>query len=434
MTTQNNQIIIFNETNNYNLENGELIINLKNEGEYGKIGFTIDENNEIFLLNLNVPHYYRTKINTGDLKKTFQIFTDSKPIKDISKFPGTEFDGKLDVHFEIYLSAFHNSMGLNERSFKFKFDRDFLDFPIYIYPNTKIMKVKTSDYIDQNDNQWKRINYYDVFDEIKNDRVKFYVKNNVNFAQKTTNFISAKLNNVNKIYLQINEGALGKSEDHLKARVNINNIIVPKQRTIKNTARINFLKDISFDKDYRFINNQIYDYYHDMYCIYKHYFSNSLFSYMKNINNFLSKKKGIFCFYTFDDKNEPKFDQVYVRSATTFFMTKTLFDFATNEFWSNDKMLKVESALKILESYGFLKFTVVQGYNIINNYGIDLQKYIYEHNGLYVKIETLTSGKVFINNTPLSWDRQFIVNASNRAAVNTIINRRIYTDQKKIPK
>ena len=96
---QNNQIVIFNETNNYNLKNGELIIDLKNEGEYGKIGFTIDENNEIFLLNLNVPHYYRTKINTNDLKKTFQILTDSKPIKDISKFPGTEFNGKLDVHF-----------------------------------------------------------------------------------------------------------------------------------------------------------------------------------------------------------------------------------------------------------------------------------------------------------------------------------------------
>ena len=264
----NNQIVIFNETNNYNLKNGELIIDLKNEGKPGKIGFSIDENNEIFLLNLNVPHYYRTKINTGDLKKTFQIFTDSKPIKDISNFPGTEFDGKLDVHFEVYLSAFHNSMGLNERSFKFKFDRDFLDFPIYIYPDTKIMKVKTSDYIDQNNNQWKRINYYDVFDEIKNDRVKFYVKNNVNFAQKTTDFISAKLNDVNKIYLQINAGAVGKSEDHLKARVNINNIIIPKQRTIKNTARINFLKDISFDKNYRYINNQIYDYYHDMYCIY----------------------------------------------------------------------------------------------------------------------------------------------------------------------
>ena len=95
-----------------------------------------------------------------------------------------------------------------------------------------------------------------------------------------------------------------------------------------------------------------------MYCIYQHYFSNPLFSYMKNINNFLSEKKGIFCFYTFNDKNEPIFDQVYVRSATTFFMTKTLFDFATNEFWSNDKLLKVESALKILESYGFLKFTI----------------------------------------------------------------------------
>ena len=96
-------------------------------------------------------------------------------------------------------------------------------------------------------------------------------------------------------------------------------------------------------------------------------------------------------------------------------MTKTLFDFATNEFLSNDKMLKVESALKILESYGLLKFTTVQGYNIINNYGIDLQNYIYEHNGLYIKIKTLTSGKVFINNTPLSWDRQLIVNAGDRA-------------------
>ena len=131
---------------------------------------------KFFLLNLIVPHHYRTKINTGDLKKTFQIFTDLKPIKDISKFPGTEFDGELDMHLKVYLSAFHNSMGLNQKKFKFGFNRDFLDFPIYIYPDTKIMKVKTSDYIDQNDNQWKKISYYDVFDEIKNDRVKFYVK------------------------------------------------------------------------------------------------------------------------------------------------------------------------------------------------------------------------------------------------------------------
>ena len=81
MTAQNNQIVIFNESNNYNLKNGELIIDLKNEGDYGKIGFSIDENKEIFLLNLIVPHHYRTKINTGDLKKTFQIFTDSKKNK-----------------------------------------------------------------------------------------------------------------------------------------------------------------------------------------------------------------------------------------------------------------------------------------------------------------------------------------------------------------
>ena len=197
-------------------------------------------------------------------------------------------------------------MGLNEKKFKLGFDRDFLDFAVYIYPDTKIMKVKTSDYINQNNNQWKTISYYDVFHEIKNDRVKFYVKNNVNFTEDYTDFISAKLNAKNKIYLQTNENALGKSEDHLKARVNINNII-PKQRTIKNTVRINFLKDISFNDNYKFSDNKIYDYNNDMYCIYRHYFSNSLFSYTKNIKKFLLEKKGIFCFYEFDEKTNPNF-------------------------------------------------------------------------------------------------------------------------------
>ena len=121
-------------------------------------------------------------------------------------------------------------------------------------------------------------------------------KNNVNFTEDYTDLISAKLNAKNKIYLQINENALGKSEDHLKARVNINNIIIPKQRTIKNTVRINFLKDISFNDNYRYIDNKIYDYNNDMYCIYRHYFSNPLFSYTKNIKNFLLEKKRNFLF------------------------------------------------------------------------------------------------------------------------------------------
>ena len=111
-------------------------------------------------------------------------------------------------------------------------------------------------------------------------------------------------------------------------------------------------------------------------------------------------------------------------------MTKTLFDFATNEFSTDDKILKVESALKILEFQGFLKFTTVQGSYIINNYGIDLQNYVSEHNGLYVKIETLKAGNISITKTPLSWDHQFIVNTSSVPVINTIINSRIYADQR----
>ena len=256
-----------------------------------------------------------------------------------------EFDGAKTINVKFGLRSFHNSLGnLNDRSFLFPTGTDFIKFYLYFFPVLP-MNLKSSDYLHPN-GKWKTKTFYDMYNEIKKDNVNFYFHNFKKYftefitGNKTSNFIKILLNKNDNIYFNMYPNKLRFSENCFKKRITVNNIIIPKQKEIKETAKVNFVQKLSFMDDYIFKDNSVYDYQTDMEAIKNNIGDSDLFVHSAFISKFLENKRGIFCFPKKDHRS------VFVRRDVVFFMTKTLFNFAKQEFWSGHKEgLRVDSAL-----------------------------------------------------------------------------------------
>ena len=227
----NNQVVVYNKDNYFT--DGELIVNMKNKGEIGKIEFSFNENNELFLLKMLVPHYYKKHCyNKDDFKKMSHGIYLMNRINP-NDFPkhDNEFDGAVTIKAKFGLRNFHNSGEFNDRPLTFPTSTDYLI--LFIFFSHPTMNLKTVDCLHPN-GKWKTKTFYDMYNKIKKDSVIFYftnfIKNSMELitGNRTTNFIKVILDKNDNISFNTYPNKLRFSETCFKNRINVNNIIIPK--------------------------------------------------------------------------------------------------------------------------------------------------------------------------------------------------------------